>query len=778
MTRDDQPTYLVLDQVSGWRDDIRHHLSQLPDGGLAVDCVPGQPFDFAKSIADKFQFPLALAIDAKYERLYLFDAGENRIKVLDLQMQNLQMENQCGTQFKDEPANPMRNPKQPDCGDLEFSVVPGVGGKGKQAREFLNARGLAMLPDGSLVVADTGNNQIKIFSSFPHALLAVWGSGKPGDGAMQFKRPWKVAADKCGLIYIADRGNGRIQRVQRDGTPRDSITGLDPIALAVHTDRTLAVQDGDTLRIFPADSATWAQKFPVPSGSCLTFDDAGYLYAGTSTGLVYKFAPEVNGGLRPAGIGVTGQDAKFLDLLWVRNDRLVGILLKRCESRPNLCALCTCAAFASSVDDPVDDTADALANGAGDNSGAGVLITKALDSKIEGCPWHRIELDATIPAATVIEVGTQTSETEWPKDAAFKDEGFSYSSAHTKTAVRLTGNNPDCLVQSAPGRYLRVQVRLLANGVKSPVLRALRIHFPRESYLQYLPAVYQEDDESRLFLERFLSIFQTTFDGLDWNVNDLWMRFDPASVPETWFPWLASWIALPLNPRWFNKDRKTSLKDARFALKKAGSVYPRRGTPGGIEELIKEYSGVDARLVEHFRLRQLVILGKSGRGTQATADYLPQLGESPLCAGTRLWSRDYYQRLQVGVYSRVGYFRLTGEPEPGLEPLAWGANEFSVFFDCEPYHVKETQGEVEKVVEREKPAHTKANYCPVLPRMRVGVQSTLGVDTRIGETTPLLLGTTGTLGYDSILGCLASELNLLAQNASHWPQVDVTSRLQ
>jgi len=81
-------------------------------------------------------------------------------------------------------------------------------------------------------------------------------------------------------------------------------------------------------------------------------------------------------------------------------------------------------------------------------------------------------------------------------------------------------------------------------------------------------------------------------------------------------------------------------------------------------------------------------------------------------------------------------------------------------------------------VEREKPAHTKANYCPVLPRMRVGVQSTLGVDTRIGETTPLLLGTTGTLGYDSILGCLASELNLLAQNASHWPQVDVTSRLQ
>src|SRR5436305_11684255 len=102
MTRDDQPTYLVLDEVSGWRDDVRRHLSQIPGGGLAVDCVPGQPFHFAKSLADKLQFPLALAIDAKFERLHVFDARENRIKTMDLQMQNLNLEIKCGTQFKDE----------------------------------------------------------------------------------------------------------------------------------------------------------------------------------------------------------------------------------------------------------------------------------------------------------------------------------------------------------------------------------------------------------------------------------------------------------------------------------------------------------------------------------------------------------------------------------------------------------------------------------------------------------------------------------------------------
>jgi hypothetical protein len=145
--------------------------------------------------------------------------------------------------------------------------------------------------------------------------------------------------------------------------------------------------------------------------------------------------------------------------------------------------------------------------------------------------------------------------------------------------------------------------------------------------------------------------------------------------------------------------------------------------------------------------------------------------------GTRLWSRDYYRRLQLGVYSRVGYFDLTGEPEPDIEPLAWGANEFTVFFDCDPYQVSATQNSVSQVVEREKPAYTKANYAPVFPRMRVGVQSTLGVDTRIGEITPLLLGTTGTLDYDSILSCSKTETHLRAQHATLRPQLEVNTRL-
>jgi phage tail-like protein len=786
MINSDQPTYFVRDPAFGWYSETSH-LSPAPDGGLAVDCVPGQPKPFAKSLSDKIKRPIALAAGNKYEFVYLIDQETSRIQRIDLRLQQQITDLNCESVFQDTPVTRPSKPQPAGCRDLEFSILPGIGGEGRGARQLLKPRGLAVLSDGAIAVADTGNHQVKIFSSFPHSLLAVWGSGKPGSSLGVFNRPGKVAADACGLIYIADHGNGRIQRIQRDGTPREPITGLTkPQSIAVRPDGTTAVLDGNRLLLFAQNATESSKEFKVPGGTCLTFDNVGSLYAGTSGGLIYKFVNDEGGTLRDAGIGVTGHDANLLDLLWVPGGQLIGIMLEKYNATPSLWSLCACASFTGSE----ADDSDLSSAGSGNDDrqvrlntgGVGTLTTEPLDSGVEKCVWHRIELDATIPPGTVIEVATQTWEDSSKppqKGAGFVDSGFSYGSADTKARVSLTGDNPDCLVQSGPGRYMRVRVILRASGVASPVLRGIRIHFPRQSYLQYLPVVYQENDESRLFLERFLSIFQTTFDNLDRTVDDIWMMFDSSSVPNKWFPWLAAWISLPLNPQWFKKGQTDSLKPGRDALTRAGQLYPKRGTRAGMEEVIREYTGAIAppRLVEHFRLRQLVILGD--RADQpSTGAFVTQLGASPLCNGTRLWSRDYYQRLQVGVYSRLGYFRLTGEPEPGLEPLAWGANEFSVFFDCEPYEVNVKKQALIAVVEREKPAHTKANYCPVLPRMRVGVQCTLGIDTRVGDITPLLLGTTGTLGYDSILACSTAQMALRQFHTANQPQVEVTTRLQ
>jgi hypothetical protein len=80
-------------------------------------------------------------------------------------------------------------------------------------------------------------------------------------------------------------------------------------------------------------------------------------------------------------------------------------------------------------------------------------------------------------------------------------------------------------------------------------------------------------------------------------------------------------------------------------------------------------------------------------------------------------------------------------------------------------------------VEREKPAHTEAAVCPVYPRLRVGIQATVGVDSVVGGISHLVLNHLATLNYDTILACTETDDELAAHGASFRPRTGVTTRL-
>ncbi len=95
-----------------------------------------------------------------------------------------------------------------------------IGAAGNQA-QFNRPRGIAVAPDGSLYVADSGNHRIQHLDTNGN-LLQAWGSFAdiskgPAPGGTFFE-PWSVAVGPDGYVYVADTWNHRIQKFTSDGT--------------------------------------------------------------------------------------------------------------------------------------------------------------------------------------------------------------------------------------------------------------------------------------------------------------------------------------------------------------------------------------------------------------------------------------------------------------------------------------------------------------------------------------------------------------------------------
>ncbi|HEY8369003.1 MAG TPA: NHL repeat-containing protein, partial [Thermodesulfobacteriota bacterium] len=76
--------------------------------------------------------------------------------------------------------------------------------------------GLAAAPDGTLLVADTGNHRIVRLAP-DGRIVATYGG--PGDDPGEFERPAAVAAAPDGTFLVADTGNHRVQRLDAAGRP-------------------------------------------------------------------------------------------------------------------------------------------------------------------------------------------------------------------------------------------------------------------------------------------------------------------------------------------------------------------------------------------------------------------------------------------------------------------------------------------------------------------------------------------------------------------------------
>ncbi|MCS7178566.1 MAG: TIGR03663 family protein [Anaerolineae bacterium] len=94
------------------------------------------------------------------------------------------------------------------------------GSEGSDPGQFLRPRGIAVAPDGSVYVADSGNHRIQKFTAAGEFITA-WGSfggcpdRTPPPGT--FCEPWGVAVGPDGAVYVADLWAHRVQKFSPDG---------------------------------------------------------------------------------------------------------------------------------------------------------------------------------------------------------------------------------------------------------------------------------------------------------------------------------------------------------------------------------------------------------------------------------------------------------------------------------------------------------------------------------------------------------------------------------
>ncbi|MEN7551922.1 IPT/TIG domain-containing protein [Rapidithrix thailandica] len=104
------------------------------------------------------------------------------------------------------------------AGNSDYGLIDG---KGIDAY-FRNPEGVAMDPDGNLIVVDRTNNSIRKVSQ-EGEVITLTGNGTKGfvNGTLdqaRFNYPWKPAVDQEGNIFVADRDNHVIRKISKDGT--------------------------------------------------------------------------------------------------------------------------------------------------------------------------------------------------------------------------------------------------------------------------------------------------------------------------------------------------------------------------------------------------------------------------------------------------------------------------------------------------------------------------------------------------------------------------------
>jgi phage tail-like protein len=359
----------------------------------------------------------------------------------------------------------------------------------------------------------------------------------------------------------------------------------------------------------------------------------------------------------------------------------------------------------------------------------GLWTSEWLDSNLHDCHWHMLDLSiARLPSGATLRLRTRTTNDQAAtrvSDAGLPgswDELQPIIAPLQPQAGADTAVDTDLLAQSAPGRYLQLQIEMSGNGLDSAIIAHVRLRFPSESLLDYLPALYSSMPGQQAFLDRLLSIVDSSWSAIEREANSFERYLDPDSVPDHALGWLAQWLDLPLEGSWTPAQNRRLLQAMVRLRRRWGTVDGLRGwvrvylaNIAGIDEAVLAALDVPA-IVETFVERRHLLLADAC---------------AVLCTAQPLWSAAVERRFQVGVFDRLGEIEVVSVGDPQTDALRQGAHAFRVYVPASLLRSAADEAKLRRAIESQKPAHASYQLILVEPRMAVGVQSTIGLDSVI-----------------------------------------------
>jgi DNA-binding beta-propeller fold protein YncE len=131
---------------------------------------------------------------------------------------------------------------------------------------------IAFGPSGRLFISDGYGNARVLEYTAKGERVKQWGSAGTGPG--QFRQPHSIALDEDGIIYVADRLNGRLQRFDLNGKYLGEWANLGMVTTVAVRDGALWI--GTQQRNEPTGADGWLMKIDRKTGKLLGYVESAH----------------------------------------------------------------------------------------------------------------------------------------------------------------------------------------------------------------------------------------------------------------------------------------------------------------------------------------------------------------------------------------------------------------------------------------------------------------------------------------------------------------------